>query len=256
MAFYTDNDSVICRAFSLSLKDEALEWYNILPPSSVDCFATVETPFRRQYASNRKQESTPAKLVNTKEEKGKILKAFLKRYTKTSRRVKDINHSFIINNLPSCLRLGYFTEKLYAQQPKTMEELQKRAVEDMQISQRKQQQEVDVSRNRKDSRLSFNDDNKGGGSRPKYFPLMPKFDHYTTVNAPRAKILEEALSAELLSVKKLHSPKNVDDGKHCQYHQNLGHIVETKQLTFRTVRSIHYSKNGKPGQNDFIDVWP
>ncbi|WVY90612.1 hypothetical protein V8G54_036126 [Vigna mungo] len=33
MTFYTDNDPVICKAFSLSLKDEALEWYNTLPPS-------------------------------------------------------------------------------------------------------------------------------------------------------------------------------------------------------------------------------
>ncbi|KOM56712.1 hypothetical protein LR48_Vigan10g260400 [Vigna angularis] len=39
---------------------------------------------------------------------------------------KDIGHSFIINNLPSCLRPGYFSEDLYAEPPKTMEELQAR----------------------------------------------------------------------------------------------------------------------------------
>ncbi|WVY90608.1 hypothetical protein V8G54_036122 [Vigna mungo] len=113
-----------------------------------------------------------------------------------------------------------------------MEELQERAVEfihieDMRISQRKQQQEADVGVNRKDSKRSFGDNNKGGGSRPKDFPRTPK---------------------------KLHSPQNAYGGKHCQYHQNLGHIVETERLTFRTVRSIHYHNNGQPGQNDFIDV--
>ncbi|XP_017428630.1 uncharacterized protein LOC108336673 [Vigna angularis] len=139
MTFYTDSDPVICRAFSLSLKDEALEWYNTLPPNTVDCFATVETLFRRQYASNRKQEITPAELVNTKQEKDETLKAFMKRYNEVARRVKDVNHTFIISNLPSCLRQGYFSEKLYARPPKTMEELQERVVEfirmeDMRIS--------------------------------------------------------------------------------------------------------------------------
>ncbi|XP_017428739.1 uncharacterized protein LOC108336801 [Vigna angularis] len=231
MAFYTDNDPVICRAFSLSLKDKALEWYNTLPPNTVDCFATVETLFRRQYASNQKQEITPAELVNTKQEKGETMKAFMKRYNETARRVKDVNHTFIISNLPSCLRPGYFAEKLYARPPKTMDELQERiteflSTEDMRMSKRKQQQEADVGGKRKDNRQTFDDSDKGGGSRPKDFPRVPKFDHYTAINAPRAKILAEALGAELFSVRKHHSHKNADGGKHRQYHQKLGHTTE------------------------------
>ncbi|XP_014506292.1 uncharacterized protein LOC106766044 [Vigna radiata var. radiata] len=228
MAFYTDNDQVVCRAFSLSLKDEALEWYNTLPPNSVDCFATVETLFRRQYSSNRKREITPVELVNTKQEKGETLMAFMKRYTETARQVKDINDSFIINNLPSCLRSGYFAENLYARPPKTMDELQERTtefirMEDIRIS-RGRQQEVDARGSRKDGRRSFND--RGGGSQPKDLHRELKFDYYTPVNAPRTKILREALSVELLSIRKLRSPKNGDKGKYCQYHQNLGHTTE------------------------------
>ncbi|WVZ25061.1 hypothetical protein V8G54_003605 [Vigna mungo] len=222
MAFYTDSDPIICRAFSLSLKDEALEWYNTLPPNLVDCFPTVETLFKRQYSYNRKQEIISAELVNTKQEKGETLKAFMKRYIETTRQVKDVNHSFIINNLPSCLRPGYFAEKLYTRSPKTMDELQERVaeficIEDMRISQRKQQ-ETYVGGNRKDSRRSFGDNDKGGGPQLKDFPRTPKFSHYTTVNAPREKILKEALNAELLSIRTLHSPRNADGRKHCHYH--------------------------------------
>ncbi|XP_017409425.2 uncharacterized protein LOC108322001 [Vigna angularis] len=185
MAFYTDSDLIMCRAFSLSLKEEALEWYNTLPPNTVDCFATVENLFRRQYASNRKQEVTPTDLVNTKQEKGETLKAFMKRYTETARRVREIDQSFIINNLPSCMRPGYFAEKLYARPPKTMEELQERAaefirMEEMRLSQRKRQE----------------------------------------------KVLEEALSAELLTPQRKPSPRNADERKSCRYHQNYGHTTE------------------------------
>ncbi|XP_014506606.1 uncharacterized protein LOC106766390 [Vigna radiata var. radiata] len=66
MAFYTNNDSVICRAFSLSLRGETLEWYSKLPSNMIDCFATVEILFRRQYASNRRQEMTLAELLYAK----------------------------------------------------------------------------------------------------------------------------------------------------------------------------------------------
>ncbi|XP_047164522.1 uncharacterized protein LOC124833988 [Vigna umbellata] len=188
-------------------------------------------PLRRKFATNRRQEITPAELVNTKQEKDETLKAFMKRYNEVARRVKDVTHTFIISNLPSCLRPGYFTEKLYARPRKTMDELQERAaefirMEEMRILQRNQQQEDDVGGKRRDNRQTFGDNDRGGRSRPKDLPRMPEFDHYTAINAPRAKILEEALSVELLLVRKLHSPKNVDGGRHCQYHQNLGHTTE------------------------------
>ncbi|XP_014499259.1 uncharacterized protein LOC106760325 [Vigna radiata var. radiata] len=123
MAFYKDSYPIICKVFSLSLRDKALEWYHTLPPNTVDCFATVETLFRKQYASNRKQKMTPAELVNTKQGKDKTLKEFIQRYNEVVRRVKDVNHTFIINNLLSCLKPGYFAEQLYARPPKSMEEL-------------------------------------------------------------------------------------------------------------------------------------
>ncbi|WVZ26556.1 hypothetical protein V8G54_005100 [Vigna mungo] len=85
MVFYSDSDPVKCKAFSLSLKEEALEWYYTLPPNTVDSFRTVITLFRRQYASNRKQEITPAELVNTKQGKDETLKAFMKRYNEIAR---------------------------------------------------------------------------------------------------------------------------------------------------------------------------
>ncbi|XP_017408192.1 uncharacterized protein LOC108321059 [Vigna angularis] len=226
MAFYTDSDPIMCRAFSLSLKEEALEWYHTLPPNSVDCFATVEDLFKRQYASNRKQEVTPVDLINTKQEKGETLKAFMKRYTETTRRVREVDQSFIINNLPSCMRPGYFAEKLYARPPKTMEELQDRAaefirMEEMRLSQKKRQQEGDTGGSGKDGKRPF-----GNNDKNREFPRPFKFHHYTTLNAPRAKVLEEAFRAELITPLRKSSPRNADERRSCRYHQNHGHNTE------------------------------
>ncbi|XP_014522184.1 uncharacterized protein LOC106778710 [Vigna radiata var. radiata] len=169
MAFYSRSDPVKCRAFSLSLKGEALEWYYTLPPNSVDCFHTVTTLFRKQYAINRRQEVTSTKLVNLKQEKDETLRAFMQRYNEAAKRVKGVNHTFIINNLPNCLRPGYVSEYLYAKQLNSMEELQERMtkfirMKDMQISQRKQQREADIGGKRKDNNQTFSSCDKGGGS--------------------------------------------------------------------------------------------
>ncbi|XP_017406870.2 uncharacterized protein LOC108320040 [Vigna angularis] len=226
MAFYTDSDPIMCRAFSLSLKEEALEWYHTLPPNSVDCFATVEDLFRRQYASNRKQEITPVDLINTKQEKGETLKAFMKRYTETARRVREVDQSFIINNLPSCMRPGYFAEKLYARPPKTMEELQDRTtefirMEEMRLTQKKRHQEREAGGSGKDGKRPF-----GNNDKNREFPRPFKFHHYTTLNAPRAKVLEEACRAELITPLRKPSPRNADERRSCSYHQNHGHNTE------------------------------
>ncbi|XP_014506181.1 uncharacterized protein LOC106765928 [Vigna radiata var. radiata] len=254
MVFYMNSDPVICRAFSLSLKDEALEWYNTLPPNSVDCFAIVETLFRRQYSSNRKQEITPTELVNTKQEKGETFKAFMKRYTETTRQVKDVNHSFIINNLPSCLRPGYFTEKLYVRPPKTMDELQERVaeficMEDMRISQRKRQREADVGGGRKDDKRPFGNNDKSGE-----LPRTFKFDHFTTLNAPRAKVLEQALNVELLTLRRKSSPKYADERKSCHFHQNHEHnreeCVTLKNEIENLIQAGHLRKYIKEGRGN------
>ncbi|XP_017416536.1 uncharacterized protein LOC108327330 [Vigna angularis] len=108
---------------------------------------------------------TPAELVNTKQEKDETLRAFMQRYNEAARRVKDANHTFVISNLPSCLKPGYFAEQLYAEPPKSMEEMQETIakfirIEDLRNSRRKQQQEVPTNGNKKEAKRSSND-NKG-----------------------------------------------------------------------------------------------
>jgi len=54
--------------------------------------------------------------------------------------------------------------------------------------------------------------------------------HDTPLNADRGKILQEALSAELMpSPKRALSPDNADRNKKCRYHQNTGHSTEECQ---------------------------
>lgn len=195
MAFYTKIDPAKCRAFSLSLKGEALEWYYTLPPNSIDCFDIVITLFRSQYFVNRKEDVTAVELVNIRQGKGETLRAFMQRYNEVARCVKDVNHTFIISNLPNCLKLGYVAENLYAKPPKRMEELQEKMIkyirkEDLRNYRKKQLSDAPASGNKKEARQPHEGDHDHKPSRRELpLPLGLRYDQYANLNVPMATVL-------------------------------------------------------------------
>ncbi|XP_014503259.1 uncharacterized protein LOC106763602 [Vigna radiata var. radiata] len=194
MAFYSKIDLVKCRAFSLSLKGEALEWYYTLPPNIMDNFLTVMTLFKKHYAANRLEEVTVAELVNLKQDKDEPLRSFMQRYNEAARRVKGVNQEFIISNLPNCLKSGYT--------------------------------EIPTNGNKKETRQVREGDRKPPPRRDLPIPLGPRYDHYAHLNAPLAKVFKEALSAELINIKKRPTPWAADETKICLFHDNRGHATE------------------------------
>ncbi|XP_014517467.1 uncharacterized protein LOC106774959 [Vigna radiata var. radiata] len=230
MAFYSKSDPVKCRAFSLSLKGEALEWYYTLPPNSIDSFRTVTILFKKQYVANRREMMFAAELVNLKQGRDEPLRTFMRRYSEAARRVKGVTHEFIISNLPNCLKPGYVSESLYAELPNTMEELQEKMTKFIKMedqrhfrekvdapiteAKREDQQARDKGRNRKPPR----------GDPP--VPLGPRYDHYARLTVPREKVFEKALQTNLITVRKRHSPRGADESKTCRFHDNRGHSTE------------------------------
>jgi len=58
----------------------------------------------------------------------------------------------------------------------------------------------------------------------------PRFSRYTPLNTDRSKILQEALSTELIPPpQRALSPENADRNKRCRYHKNTGHSTEECQ---------------------------
>jgi len=64
-------------------------------------------------------------------------------------------------------------------------------------------------------------------ARPREFPKPARFTRYTPLTTDRSRILEEALSADLLTtLKRTNTPLNADQTKHCRYHRNFDHNTE------------------------------
>ncbi|XP_017416481.1 uncharacterized protein LOC108327269 [Vigna angularis] len=147
MAFRMGNDAIWCRAFSLSLEDEALEWFNTLPPNSIENFAGLKQLFIRQFAANSTQDLTVSELVTLKQGKEETLRAFMDRYQKTVLRVKALSLELALHYILPALKPGPFKDSVCRRAPKIMEELRERAadeirVEEMKLSYKKESQEI------------------------------------------------------------------------------------------------------------------
>ncbi|XP_052736709.1 uncharacterized protein LOC128197899 [Vigna angularis] len=227
MAFRTGNDAIWCRAFSLSLEDEALEWFNTLPPNSIENFAGLKQLFIKQFAASSTQDLTVFELMTLKQGKDEALRTFMDRYQKTVRRVKCLTLELALHYILAALKPGPFKDSVCRQAPKTMEELRERAADEIRVEEMK----LSYKRENQEARGERTDGNKPGqstgktsGPRPREQKKGPHFQQYTPLNAPREKILREALSAELIPEKEgLPTAKNADRSKHCAYHKNMGH---------------------------------
>lgn len=67
MAMYSSDELVWCRVFSLSLKEEALDWFHSLQPRTINNFAMLRQLFSQQYTSNRVPGLTYTTLVRMKQ---------------------------------------------------------------------------------------------------------------------------------------------------------------------------------------------
>ncbi|XP_017441185.1 uncharacterized protein LOC108346635 [Vigna angularis] len=129
MAFRTGNGAIWCRTFSLSLEDEALEWFNSLPPNSTENFAGLKRLFNQQFAANSAQDLTVFELVTLKQGKEETMRAFMDRFQKTVQRVKALSLELALHYILPPLKPGPFKDSVYRQAPETMEELRERAAD-------------------------------------------------------------------------------------------------------------------------------
>ncbi|XP_047172803.1 uncharacterized protein LOC124840735 [Vigna umbellata] len=230
MAFRTGNDTIWCRAFSLSMEDEALEWFNALPPNSIDNFAGLKQLFVKQFAASSAQDLTVFELMTLKQGKDETLRTFMDRYQKTVRRVKSLTPELALHYILPALKQGPFKDSVCRRAPKTMEELRERAaneirVEEMKLSYKRENQEARGERT--DGGKPATSAGRPSGPRRNEQKKGPRFQQYTPLNTPREKILREALSADLIrEPERCPTPKGADGSKHCAYHKNMGHTTE------------------------------
>ncbi|XP_017413009.1 uncharacterized protein LOC108324579 [Vigna angularis] len=252
MTIYSPSENVWCRVFSLSIKGEALAWFHSLRPRTISNFATLRDMFERQFSAGRARNLTYLELTNIKQEKGESLRDFMDRFNRTARKVRGVGKKFTISTLATALRPSPFADNLFAEPPLTLDELQKRVarfirIEEMKAVQRRQQEQSSNSgQEKKEGKKPFIPGERPKGQKYRDGPKGARFEKYTPLNMARARVLEEALNADLIRVKPSRSSSKADETKHCTYHLNIGHNTEDctvlKDKVEELIRAGHLRK--------------
>ena len=84
-----------------------------------------------------------------------------------------------------------------------------------------------------------------------------RFSNYAPLNAPKSRILDEVLQAELIPPpRKFQNLPNADISKYCHYHRNSGHMTEECETLRNKIEELirashlkHYIKNVGEGRS-------
>jgi len=227
VGLYSTDDAVLCKSFSVALRGSALEWFMSLPPYTIDSFTTLTTTFTTQFDTSRRHDLTTIALLNLRQEEREPLQVFIDRFGAIAMKIKDLTPNLILMYMMTSLRPGPFADELAMRPPLSMQELRKRAamfirVEDMRRYQSNAQTPLartDIRRPNKEP--PPREQNRPTERRP------AKFSNYAPLNAPRSRILDEVLQAELIPPpRKYQNPPNADLSKYCHYHRNNDHTTD------------------------------
>ncbi|XP_068475113.1 uncharacterized protein [Phaseolus vulgaris] len=199
MSLYTTDDAVLCRVFPTSPKGGALSWFTKLPANSIDCFDTLMAKFDVQFATSRPHHLTSIALVGIRQEKGESLRTLINRFSKTAMSICNLSPEVTMHHMLTALHTGSFADSLCMQPATSLDDLRRRAVKFMQLE--------ELREFRNNARAEANGEKKEdrkrqgrsrAGRDQKRDNRGSRFSCYTPLNADRSKILQEALSAELI----------------------------------------------------------
>ncbi|XP_068482612.1 uncharacterized protein [Phaseolus vulgaris] len=225
ISLYTWNDAIMCRVFPTTLKGAALSWFTRLPPLSIDCFDTLIEKFGAQFATSRPHHLTSIALVNIRQENGESLRMFMERFGRVALGIRNLSPEVTMHHMITALKPGPFADSLCKKPATSLDELRQRASKFMQM------EELREFRNRVridgSERKQTEKDSRPMVRRAREEFRSRRFQQYTPLNTNRARVLQEAMSTELIPPpRKARTPENADRAKHCEYHKNHGHHTE------------------------------
>jgi len=194
LSIYTTDTHVYCKVFPASLRGVALSWFTQLPPKSIDSFKNLKIKFAAQFAASKPHNLTPIVLANVRQERGESLRTFMDRFGQVALNIRGLLPEVAMVYLTTALRSGPFADSLSMQPAAIMDELRQRAAQYMHVEDLREFK----AHARADQGHEKRNDRDRNPQKVREPPRPSRFTKYTPLNMGRARILEEALSTELI----------------------------------------------------------
>ncbi|MED6113805.1 hypothetical protein PIB30_074252 [Stylosanthes scabra] len=80
MLLVNASDNIQCKAFTITLKKDALIWFNSLPPGSIECFSDLADSFIKNFTTRRRLPKTCLNLYLIVQKPEETLRSYLDRF--------------------------------------------------------------------------------------------------------------------------------------------------------------------------------
>ncbi|KAL2526515.1 Uncharacterized protein Adt_11569 [Abeliophyllum distichum] len=126
---YSWPDAIAYRAFPMTMRKDAREWFNILPSRSISSFSDFANKFALCFSSSAQKKKTTMGLMQISQEKGESLREYLSRFNRATLNITNLHISSVVTALLSGLRNHTFRASLSKRPPESMTELLRREEE-------------------------------------------------------------------------------------------------------------------------------
>ncbi|KAL2470612.1 Uncharacterized protein Adt_38748 [Abeliophyllum distichum] len=110
-------DAIACRAFPMTLRKDAREWFDTLPSRSISSFADFANKFAICFSSSARKKKTAMGLMQVTRDKGEPMLEFMSRFNHATLGIKNLQMSSVITTLLSGLRNHGFRDSFSKSQP-------------------------------------------------------------------------------------------------------------------------------------------
>ncbi|KAL2534198.1 Uncharacterized protein Adt_07549 [Abeliophyllum distichum] len=105
-------DAIACRAFPMTLRKDAREWFDMLPPRSISSFANFASKFAICFSSSARKKKTAMGLMQVIQDKGETLREYMSRFNRATLGIKNLQMPSVVTALLSGLRNHSFRASL------------------------------------------------------------------------------------------------------------------------------------------------
>lgn len=201
---YTNDDTIMCWVFPISLKGATLTWYKGLSSRSIDSFDTLVEHFSSQYTTSRSHRMTSVALASLWQINDESLWKFMDRFGRIIVQIRNLNPEVALQSMLLALRLGIFTDSLFKKPPNCMNKLRERAKSYIQMEEmfkfKKEVRQAEQKPDKKEGGTETNSHKLNKRHKPdkrQSHPRGPRYERYTPLTANRTIILEEAFNAKI-----------------------------------------------------------